>query len=78
LRRIFYPFVTVKRGSRSTGLGLSRCCGIITGHNGLIGAENNEMGGATFTVELPLAETGRQTVSTRKQEIAGGKLAATK
>ena len=77
LRRIFYPFVTVKRGSKNTGLGLSRCCGIITGHNGLIGAENNEMGGATFTVELPLAENGRQTVSTRKQEIAGGKLAAT-
>ena len=77
LKRIFYPFVTVKRGSKSAGLGLSRCCGIITGHNGLIGAENNEMGGATFTVELPLAETGRQTVSSRKQEIAGGKLAAT-
>jgi len=77
LRRIFYPFVTVKWGSKNAGLGLSRCRGIIIGHNGLIGAENNEMGGATFTVELPLAETGRQTVSTRKREIAGGKLVAT-
>jgi signal transduction histidine kinase len=56
LGQIFYPFFTTKPAGDGTGLGLSTCYGIVTGHNGLIKAENNEMGGATFTVELPLAE----------------------
>ncbi len=42
-----------------TGLGLSNCYGIITAQGGLIRAEINEMGGATFTVELPLAKARR-------------------
>ena len=56
LNQVFHPFSTTKRVGEGTGLGLSICYGIVTGHNGLIYAENNEMGGATFTVELPLAE----------------------
>ncbi|GAF94834.1 unnamed protein product [marine sediment metagenome] len=57
LSQVFYPFFTTKQAGGGTGLGLSTCYGIVTAHNGLIRAENNEMGGATFTVELPLATT---------------------
>ncbi len=54
LRQVFYPFFTTKQTGEGTGLGLSTCYGIITSHGGLIRAENNETGGATFVVELPL------------------------
>jgi len=57
---VFHPFFTTKSIGEGTGLGLSTCYGIVTSHDGLIRAENNEMGGATFTVELPLAETRRK------------------
>ena len=60
LERVFYPFFTTKRVGEGTGLGLSVCYGIVTSHGGLIHAENNEMGGATFTVALPLAEIRKQ------------------
>jgi len=56
LSQVFYPFFTTKKVGEGTGLGLSTCYGIVTSHGGLIHAENNDMGGATFIVELPLAE----------------------
>ena len=59
LYQVFYPFFTTKPVGEGTGFGLSTCYGIVTSHNGLIHAENNEMGGATFTVELPLAKSSR-------------------
>ncbi len=62
LNQIFNPFFTTKEVGKGTGLGLSTCYGIVTAHGGLIHTENNNMGGATFTVELPLAEKGRQGV----------------
>jgi len=60
LNQVFHPFFTTKPIGSGTGLGLSVCYGIVTNHNGLIHAENNKMGGATFTVELPLAKAGKQ------------------
>jgi len=60
LSQVFYPFFTTKPLREGTGLGLSTCYGIVTSHNGLIRAENNERGGATFIVELPLAEIQRE------------------
>ena len=60
LSQVFLPLFTTKKVGEGTGLGLSTCYGIITAHGGLIRAENNEMGGATFTVELPLEGMGRQ------------------
>ena len=68
LKQIFFPFFTTKGVGEGTGLGLSTCYGIITDHNGLIHAENNEMGGATFTIELPLAQTQKQRSSPGQQE----------
>ncbi len=52
--RIFEPFFTTKDPGKGTGLGLSVCKGIIQEHGGTILAENNDMGGASFIVELPL------------------------
>ncbi len=71
LNQIFNPFFTTRGVGKGTGLGLSTCYGIVTGHGGLIHAENNEMSGATFTVEIPLAGKGRQGIlSLRPEEVA--------
>jgi two-component system, NtrC family, sensor kinase len=56
LRRIFDPFFTTKEVGKGTGLGLSLCYGYIQEHNGTITA-NSQLGkGATFVIELPIAE----------------------
>jgi signal transduction histidine kinase len=56
--RVFRPFFTTK--SRGTGLGLSLVQKIIVTHNGRITADNNdEGGGARFTVTLPASVTVR-------------------
>jgi PAS domain S-box-containing protein len=54
MNRIFEPFFTTKDPDKGKGLGLSVCYGIIQDHNGTIRAENNEQGGATFIIELPV------------------------
>jgi signal transduction histidine kinase len=56
LNQVFHPLFSTKPREEGSGLGLSTCSSIITAHKGLIHAKNNEMGGATFTVELPLRE----------------------
>ena len=53
LNRIFDPFFTTKHAGKGTGLGLFIARRIVQQHNGRIWAENNELGGATFTVVLP-------------------------
>ena len=73
LSQVFYPFFSTKKVGKGIGLGLSTCYGIVTAHGGLIHAENNEMGGATFTVELPLAEArgqGRLPRERKKTSVA--------
>jgi C4-dicarboxylate-specific signal transduction histidine kinase len=57
LNRIFEPFFTTKAPGKGTGLGLSVSKGIIQEHGGTIRAENNDMGGASFIVELPLFDS---------------------
>jgi PAS domain S-box-containing protein len=57
---IFEPFFTTKRRDKGTGLGLSICDQIAREHGGHIWAENNEEGGATFTLELPVIEPTQQ------------------
>jgi PAS domain S-box-containing protein len=54
IHRIFDPFFTTKEVGQGTGLGLSICYGIITAHEGLIYAQNENGKGATFFVELPV------------------------
>jgi PAS domain S-box-containing protein len=69
LQQIFYPFFTTKPTGKGTGLGLSTCYGIVTAHKGLIHAETNEMGGATFVVELPLAKARKRRKSRKTAAV---------
>ncbi len=52
--KIFDPFFTTKEQGKGTGLGLSISYGIIHDHGGIIWAENNESGGASFYISLPV------------------------
>ncbi|HET6459642.1 MAG TPA: PAS domain S-box protein, partial [Syntrophales bacterium] len=54
MNRIFDPFFTTKKTGEGTGLGLSISYGIIRDHAGNIRAENNERGGTSFFIELPI------------------------
>ena len=54
-QRIFEPFFTTK-GSKSSGLGLSSCYGIVKKHRGEMLVRSIPGQGTSFTVILPLAE----------------------
>jgi PAS domain S-box-containing protein len=56
--RIFEPFYTTK--INGTGLGLSISYSIIEQHGGKIAVESEPGEGATFTVTLPIRESGRR------------------
>jgi signal transduction histidine kinase len=53
LGRIFDPFFTTRPVGQGSGLGLSICHAIVTGHGGKITARSEPGKGATFRVELP-------------------------
>ena len=55
LGRIFDPFFTTRPVGQGSGLGLSICHAIVTGHGGRITATSEAGKGATFRVELPAA-----------------------
>lgn len=55
--KIFEPFFTRTQGNdkqRGAGLGLSICKSIMEAHGGSLTAENNNIGGATFVMTLPM------------------------
>jgi two-component system nitrogen regulation sensor histidine kinase NtrY len=52
--RLFTPYYTTKQ--HGTGLGLAIVQSVIADHNGTIGVENVESGGARFAIGLPLVE----------------------
>lgn len=54
LTRVFDPFFTTREVGQGTGLGLSVCYGIVREHGGQITARNGDVGGAIFTIELPV------------------------
>jgi PAS domain S-box-containing protein len=51
LLRVFEPFYSSKTNGLGMGLAISK--GIVEAHGGRMRAENNEAGGATFTMSLP-------------------------
>jgi len=57
-RQIFDPFFTTKEPGKGTGLGLSISHTIIDKHNGKLRLHNDN--GAVFTIELPLANGGKE------------------
>jgi PAS domain S-box-containing protein len=54
-QRIFEPFFTTK-GSKSSGLGLSSCYGIVKKHQGEMQVQTIPGQGTSFTIILPLAK----------------------
>jgi signal transduction histidine kinase len=54
-QKLFQPFFTTKPVGTGTGLGLSVSYGIIDAYGGSTGYFKNEWGGATFFIELPIA-----------------------
>ena len=54
MSKVFEPFFTTKAPGEGTGLGLSVAYGIIRRHGGTISLRNSSLGGALFTIMLPL------------------------
>jgi signal transduction histidine kinase len=54
LEMLFDPFFTTKEPGKGTGLGLAISHSLIEAAGGGMRLRNNEMGGATMTIELPL------------------------
>ena len=56
--KVFDPFFTTKQPGKGTGLGLSISYGIIKEHGGRVYIQDNEKGGATFVIDLPVQTPG--------------------
>ena len=54
MEKLFDPFFTTKPIGKGSGLGLSVSLGIVEHHGGRILLDNNERGGVTATIVLPL------------------------
>jgi len=68
--RIFEPFYRIVPGQRGAGLGLNLVSDIVARHNGSITVSDSPSGGATFTIQLPLATCAEAAVSTPQKDMA--------
>jgi nitrogen fixation/metabolism regulation signal transduction histidine kinase len=58
---LFEPYVTTK--PKGSGLGLAIVKKIIEEHGGMIWAENNELGGASIVIRLPVNKDQQQNLN---------------
>jgi PAS domain S-box-containing protein len=72
-QRIFEPFFTTK-GSKSSGLGLSSCYGIVKKHQGEMQVQSIPGQGTSFTIVLPLAKHQDAQQLQKHAPVAGHKL----
>ncbi|MFA6279765.1 MAG: ATP-binding protein [Bdellovibrionales bacterium] len=75
-KRIFEPFFTTKGSVGGTGVGLALCQSIIENHGGVMRLEDTQGGGATFTIELPVASLDQlpEEAAPANEETTYGKL----
>jgi signal transduction histidine kinase len=57
LSKIFLPFFTAKK-TKGLGLGLPICERIVKNHGGEIAVKSSPGGGTTFSIRLPLHQSG--------------------
>jgi len=67
VKNIFEPFFTTKDPGKGTGLGLFISYKIITEHGGKIRVENNESGGASFYIEIPVEGLSTDNNASKKE-----------
>ena len=65
--KVFDPFYTTRPVGQGIGLGLSMCYGIVQEHGGKITCHNRDSGGASFLIELPVAQLSSETTQARAQ-----------
>lgn len=65
--KVFDPFYTTRPVGQGIGLGLSMCYGIVQEHGGTITCHNQGSGGASFLIELPIAQLSSETTQARAQ-----------
>lgn len=70
IEHVFEPFFTTKMDGM--GLGLSICRSIIHEHDGKIGVSNNDVRGATFYFDLPIASGVEELADARSNAMNGG------
>jgi signal transduction histidine kinase len=68
--QLYTPFFTTKEPGQGTGLGLSISYGLIESHGGRITYQRGAMGGAEFTVVLPLAAPAAAVPARRRVLVA--------
>jgi CheY-like chemotaxis protein len=67
--QLYTPFFTTKEPGQGTGLGLSISYGLIESHGGRISYQPAAMGGAEFTVVLPLAAPAAASAAPARRRV---------
>lgn len=72
-QRIFEPFFTTK-GTKSSGLGLSSCYGIVKRHQGEMQVHSIPGQGSSFSIILPLVKQPQERQAEKPEPVSGSKV----